>query len=242
MIRRRGIPRQIFVLGLNDLSLVTTVWRELTAVARQQPLVIVHGPETESFTVHGNRVQNQDVQKLPALIRQVQSENRKILERFWGSNIQAIGLSRKPSIRLTTPFNTSRLAQHEVPADYTMDPEQTIRIFDLLDREQVPVVPAFTETQAGWHILDGMTAATIVAASIQADALVLLTHEEQTKHTISNLVPSSLVKPELGSASEWAARPRGMDIPGVRRVIAINAHKPQALMQAIQFEGRMATL
>lgn len=169
--------------------------RELAEIARQRPLVIVHGVSARMNQMchdlgvgiriisspNGHSSRYTDARTRDIFAAAARSVNAEIVEWLAGYGVQAQGLADTPVIRGERKEAIRAVVDGRVRIirdDYTgtISAVDAAQIMNLLERGIVPVLPPMAGSVDGLLNIDGDRAGAAVAAALGAETLLILSN------------------------------------------------------------------
>ena len=240
--------------------------RELAEIARQRPLVIVHGVSARMNQMcndlgvavrtisspNGHSSRYTDARTRDIYVAAARSVNTEIVEWLGGYGIQAQGIAdnvvlsgeRKDAIRAVVDGRVRIIRD-----DYTgtISGVNGARIRDLLARGIVPVLPPMALSADGLLNVDGDRAGAAIAASLAADTLIILSNVRGLLRDVqdSNSLISEVQFHQLETAMNYAEGRMKRKVlgaeealnGGVQRVIIGDGRIPNPVSNALNGAG-----
>jgi acetylglutamate/LysW-gamma-L-alpha-aminoadipate kinase len=240
--------------------------RELAEIARQRPLVIIHGVSARMNQMcgdlgvavrtitspNGHSSRYTDARTRDIYVAAARSVNAEIVEWLTGYGVQAQGVAdnvviqgeRKEAIRAVVDGRVRIIRD-----DYTgtISGVNSAEILSLLERGIVPVLPPMALSADGLLNVDGDRAGAAVAASLSADTLIILSNVRGLLRDVqdSNSLISEVPFHQMTTAMNYAEGRMKRKVlgaeealnGGVQRVIIGDGRIPNPVSTALNGAG-----
>lgn len=240
--------------------------RELAEIARQRPLVVIHGVSARMNQMcsdlgvavrtisspNGHSSRYTDARTRDIYVAAARSVNSEIVEWLSSYNVQAQGLAdevaitgeRKDAIRAVIDGRVRIIRD-----DYTgtISGVNSAQIMNLLERGIVPVLPPMAVSPDGLLNVDGDRAGAAVAASLSAETLLILSNvrgllrDVQDSNSLISEVPFNQLQQAMNYAEGRMKRKvLGAEEAlngGVERVIIGDGRIPNPVSTALNGAG-----